>query len=43
MLPVSGYIRVSGNKVAKTCEVEADRVFVDYDINGELVGVEVVK
>lgn len=36
------YLRVSDNAVARTVELEEDRVWVDLDESGEPVGIEVL-
>ena len=36
----SAYARVSENKSSKTEELLEDRVYADYDSNGQLVGIE---
>ena len=43
MLPASGYVKVTGEKVAKRIEVLARQVYFDLDVGGALVGVEVLK
>lgn len=38
----AAYLRLSGNPVAKTVEVEPDTVWADFDEADRLVGIEVI-
>jgi uncharacterized protein YuzE len=36
------YIRLSDNPVARTIEIDADRLLADYDAHDKLVGIEIL-